>query len=119
MEFDTSVPIYLQIISEIKKQLVLGHIKPGDKLPSTRQLALDYQVNPNTASRIYTEMELLGLCATKRGLGTFVTEDVKLIQSIRGEMANALIEHFLDEMSALGYNYEEMIKIIRERENQQ
>lgn len=118
MEFNTSEPIYLQIIADIKKKLVLDEIKPGEKLPSTRQLALDYQVNPNTAARIYKEMEAEGICLTKRGLGTFVTDSTELIQTIRDEMATRVIEHFISEMTTLGYSYKGMIEIIRERENQ-
>lgn len=118
MEFNNSQPIYIQIINDIKKKIVLNHIKPGDKLPSTRQLALEYQVNPNTAARIYKEMELDSLCLTKRGLGTFVVENEDLVDRLRNEMATSVIDHFVNEMSTLGYEFSQMIEIIRERENQ-
>ena len=56
MEFNSRIPIYLQVIDDIKKRLVTGGIEPGAKLPSTRELAVEYNINPNTAARIYREM---------------------------------------------------------------
>ncbi len=116
MDYDSSVPIYLQVMDAIKKQLILGKIRPGEQLPSTRTLALDYDVNTNTAARIYKELELQGICFTKRGLGTFVTESTEKISEIKDEMANKVIDTFIQEMSGLGYNYPDMVKIIKEKE---
>ena len=69
MQYNNRLPIYLQVINDIKKRMVKGEIMPGEKLPSTRALAVEYEVNPNTAARIYTEMEKMGLCYTERGTG--------------------------------------------------
>ena len=63
MEFENSKPIYLQVIDDIKRKMVMGVIPPGDKLPSVRDLALTYTINPNTASRVYREMEMMSLCS--------------------------------------------------------
>ncbi|MDA3847833.1 MAG: GntR family transcriptional regulator [Vallitaleaceae bacterium] len=116
MEYNTSSPIYLQVIDMIKKQLVLGELQPGDQLPSTRVLAVEYDVNPNTAARIYKEMELAGLCYTKRGLGTYLSDSKDMIKEVRTDMANHVIDSFIDEMTSLGYTFEEMVHIINERE---
>lgn len=115
MDYNTSLPIYLQVIDSIKKQLVTGKLKPEDQLPSARNLALLYNINPNTAARIYKELEAEGICFTKRGLGTFVTSSKDKIATLREPMANRVIEHFITEMMDLGYNHEDMIKIIKER----
>jgi GntR family transcriptional regulator len=115
MSFNSNTPIYLQVIESIKKELVLGILKPGDKLPSTRELAIQYNINPNTAARVYNEMELSQLCFTKRGLGTFVTESIETISSIKSDMANQLITHFVDEMTELGYSDNELIQLIELR----
>ena len=104
MEFKANVPIYLQVIDDIKKQIVTGDLALGDKLPSTRELAVRYQINPNTAVRVYNEMELEGLTFTKRGLGTFVTEDVGKYESIKKESEE--IAHKLADRS------EEIIKTL-------
>ena len=114
MDFKANVPIYLQVISDIKKQIVCGQLALGEKLPSTRELAVKYQVNPNTAVRVYNEMELEGLCFTKRGLGTFVTEDREKYESIKMEMARIRIEEYVNEMRELGYTRETMIRAIED-----
>lgn len=114
MEFKANVPIYLQVIDDIKKQIVTGELALGDKLPSTRELAVRYQINPNTAVRVYNEMELDGLTFTKRGLGTFVTEDMGKYESIKREMAQFRIVEYVSEMRELGYEKEEMIRAIED-----
>ena len=57
MEYKANIPIYLQVIEDIKRRIIIGEIKLGEKLPSTRELAVQYTVNPNTAARIYNELE--------------------------------------------------------------
>ena len=71
MKFQTNYPIYLQIADDIKRKIVVGELHPGDKLPSNIDLALQYEVNPNTAVRIYKELEQESISFTKRGIGTF------------------------------------------------
>lgn len=116
MEFNNRVPIYLQVIDTIKKKIVTGQIEPGSKLPSTRVLAVEYNINPNTAARIYKEMERMGICFTKRGLGTFVTDSEKIIRPIKYDMAKKLIKSFTEEMSELGFTKEQMIEEISKGE---
>ncbi len=114
MEYNSRYPIYLQVIDLIQKQMVQGEILPGEKMPSTRALALQYEVNPNTTARIYKEMEIMGLCYTERGLGTFMTNDTNVVQRIRRELADKLTHEFVHEMSTLGFSPEEMKKAIEE-----
>lgn len=110
--YNSRIPIYVQVIDKIKQQLVLSELSPGDKLPSSRELSRIYNINPNTASRVYREMEHIGLCYTKRGLGTFVTEDKKMVKSIKMDMANNHIDEYIDAMNALGFSKDEMINLI-------
>jgi GntR family transcriptional regulator len=65
-------PIYVQIMDEIRRALVLGTLRPEDPLPSVRQLAADLRVNPNTVAQAYRELERSGLAYVRRGQGTFV-----------------------------------------------
>ena len=83
MEYNTASPIYLQVINELKKRMVKGELKPGEKMPSNRELAILFKVNQNTAARIYREMESMGLCYTKRGIGTFVSEEDDMISGLK------------------------------------
>ena len=116
IKFNSKSPIYLQVINEIKKQLALGEIKPGDKLLSSRELAVLYSINPNTAGRVYKELEALGICFTKRGLGTFVTKEINMIKPIKQDMARDYVIAFITSMRDLGYKKEEIIDILKNKE---
>ncbi len=115
MEFKSNIPIYLQVVDDIKKQIVNGTIKPGDKLLSTRELATYYTINPNTSTRVYSELESEGITFTRRGLGTFVSEDLNLVKKLKDEMAENLICNFIDEFKAIGYTRDELIEIISKK----
>lgn len=114
MQYNSRSPIYLQVIDDIAKRMVTGEIKPGEKLPSTRSLAVEYEVNPNTAARIYKEMEDMGLCYTERGLGTFMTDDKTVVEKLRQETADKLTREFVREMKALGFSVHDMKRAIEE-----
>lgn len=114
IDFDASKPIYEQVIDGIKKQIARGEIEPGDKLPSQRDMAKEIQVNPNTIQRAYREMELLDLVETKRGRGTFIKDDDKVIKEINEQMAHAAVKRFIDEMISIGFKKEEVINLLKE-----
>ena len=109
MEYNTGAPIYLQVINELKKKMVKGELKPGEKMPSSRDLAVEYKVNQNTAARIYREMEMQGWCFTRRGIGTFVSEEENMFRDLKKEMASELLKNFMHEMSGLGYKKDDII----------
>lgn len=114
MKFENNIPIYIQVIEDIKKEIVTGKLALGDKLPSARDLALKYQINPNTAAKIYKELEMEDMCYTKRGLGTYVTEDGDKLMHIKKEMAKTLLDNFIIGMKNLGYSKEELIELLEE-----
>lgn len=113
MEFNSALPIYLQVVTAIKRDIVTGKMQLGEKLPSGRDLALQYTINPNTASRVYKELENEGICFTKRGLGTYVSEDPDLVKCLKDEMAQELLEQFLEGMRQLGISEEEAVQLIK------
>ena len=115
MEFDNNIPIYVQVIDDIKRNIVKGVLTLGEKLPSGRELAYTYKINPNTANRIYKELEALEICYTKRGLGTYITEDINKLRSLKEEMAGNLLEQFIAGMKDLGYSKEELIKMLESK----
>ena len=112
MEYNPTLPIYLQTANEIKRDIVTGKLPPGEKLPSVRDLAVEYTINPNTVSRVYKELESEGVCFTRRGMGTFVTEDSAKIDMLKKEMAGTLIRDFLEGMEQLGYSRHEAITFL-------
>ena len=112
MDFKTELPIYLQVMTHIKRDIITGVIHPGAKLPSVRDLALQYTINPNTASRVYRELEAENICFTRRGMGTFVTEDTERINRMKRETAQELIQQFMEGMAHLGFTCDETMNLI-------
>ena len=113
MEYVSSSPIWLQVMTDLERQIVTGKRPPGSKLPGGRDLAVEYGINPNTASRVYQELEKSGLCETRRGLGTFVTENGERIAALKRHLARETIRSFLDRMEKLGFTREETENMIR------
>ncbi len=115
MKFDNNRPIYLQIISEIHKDLASGRLVTGQKLPSVRQLAIDYKVNPNTIQRTFRELEGMGMTFTKRGMGTFITEDAEMIEEIKISVVEGYVNAYIESMKALNLSNEEIVEIVQKR----
>ena len=116
MKYNSRLPIYLQVIDDLKKRIIKEELKPADQLPSTRELAIEYEVNPNTAARIYKEMEQMDICYVERGKGTFISKSENLIPSLRNEVIDELVDNFFEQMSELGFSGQEIIKKIEEKE---
>ncbi len=116
MQFDPNRPIWLQVKTALQTDIATGKRPPGDKLPGGRDLALTYAINPNTAARVYQELEREGLCETRRGLGTFVTENAGRIASLRRDMALQAVQEFLERMSLLGITPVQASEMIMKQE---
>jgi len=112
IEFDNNLPIYLQIMNYIKKQIVAGHLKPGDKILSVREFATELQINPNTIQRTFQELEREMIVETKRGLGRYVTSEETKIMEIKKDMAGDLLDHFIQGMQELGFDNVDIVKIV-------
>ncbi|MFW5790786.1 MAG: GntR family transcriptional regulator [Halanaerobiaceae bacterium] len=112
INYDTTRPIYEQIIDFILKKLASGKYSAGSKLPSQREMAKVLSVNPNTVQRAYREMEIKDLVETRRGLGTYVTESEEKIEEIRFEIAEEIVENFIDEVRALGFTKAEIEEML-------
>ena len=112
MEFQSNIPIYLQIMDDIKQQIVSGKLAPGDKLASVRDLAMQYGVNPNTMQKALSELEWENLLYTMRTAGRYVTEDAALIAALREQLARERIKKFLDELKLLGFQHEDILQLL-------
>jgi GntR family transcriptional regulator len=112
--FETSKPIYLQIVDTIFQTIVRGEIKPGEKLPSVREMAIQSGVNPNTIQRSYAEMERMGVVETKRGQGTFVTERKTIVDELKQTMQTEVIGQFIKNMEELGITKQQIIAALQE-----
>lgn len=105
-------PVYLQLIEQIQAGIISGYFKPGDKLPSVRDLAAEAAVNPNTMQKALSELERTGLIYTNRTSGRFITSDTELIQNLKKQSAKSQIKEFLDRMALLGFQPEETLDLI-------
>lgn len=103
-EFDSKTPIYIQIIDQIKIDIISGKIGAGERLSSVRDIAFNLKVNPNTVQKALSELEELGLIYTERTNGKFVTCDLALIEKYKKEHADRLCERFLENMKTLGFS---------------
>ena len=109
------LPLYLQLLQQIKYQIATGRLAPDTELPSVRQLAQQLVINPNTVVRAYRELETAGLIYKKRGAGTFVAErgtpytDEECRRILTGR-----IEALLVEGRHLGYDAERLVELLRE-----
>ena len=110
-----NMPIYVQIMNRVREAVAAGELKPGDRVAPVREMAQDFEVNPNTMQRALNELEREGLLVSERTAGRFVTEDKELISRLRSEMAVDTVDAFRREMAALGYSDEEMIEFFRKR----
>ena len=72
LDLASGVPVYRQIIDQVTSGMAIGALKPGDQLPTVRQLAVDLAINPNTVVRAYRELEIRGILETQQGTGTFI-----------------------------------------------
>ena len=110
-----NMPIYVQIMNKIREAIASGELKPGERVPSVRELAQDFEVNPNTMQRALTELEREGLLVSERTAGRFVTKEIGLIEDAKIQMAQKAADDFCREMAALGFDEGEMIDFFRRR----
>nr|WP_283094548.1 GntR family transcriptional regulator [Paenibacillus sp. ATY16] len=108
------MPIYIQIMNYVKKQIITGRLNPGDKIESVRDMALELQINPNTIQRTFQELEREGIVETRRGLGRFVTSEESTIMQIKKEMAGELLERFVQGMKELGFEKDDIVAIVKD-----
>ena len=114
--FNNQTPIYLQIVNEIKKQIISGKLSAGTRIPSVRELAIKYQVNPNTMQKALSELENEGLLFTERTNGKFVTCDKEIIAKYKNDLIKKETDFYLSCMNELGLNKKEVIKYLKEED---
>lgn len=114
--FDNNIPIYIQLLDYLKIYLISGVFKAGDKLPSVRDFAESFKVNPNTMQKALTELEDMKLIYTERTNGKYVTRDQKLIDKLKDEYAITLAKSYFQGMKRIGLGKADSIKYLEEIE---
>jgi GntR family transcriptional regulator len=106
IDFRSGQPIYLQILEQIRLMIARGDIKPGDQLPTVRQLAADLRVNFNTVARAYHMLDDAGLISTQHGRGTYVWEppSKEVIDRLRSQNLHEHLQQFVQDLGRLGFS---------------
>ena len=112
--FNNQTPIYIQIMEVIQTDIISGKYTLGQKLPSVREFAVQFDANPNTIQKALFELEWVGLIVTERTNGKFVTSDQNVIKKVRGTKVAKIIEDFFSSMEKIGINKEQTLQIIND-----
>jgi len=110
VDHESGMPIYAQIMEQIKHLVATGRLRPGDQLPTIRQLAVDLRVNPNTVVHAYRELDRQRVISTQQGRGTFIAQrpDEGRLAEMRRDRLRAIMGHALLEALSLGYEAQEI-----------
>jgi GntR family transcriptional regulator len=110
IEPESKVPIYAQIEDQIRSMVAAGQLRPGDQLPTIRQLATDLRINYNTVARAYLDLDHEGVIRTQRGRGTFVAgvPDEEEMAQVREQQLRSILRASLEEAQRLGYTHDEV-----------
>lgn len=112
--FDNERPIYIQLVEILRIEIISGKLEKGQKLLSVRELALKMKVNPNTMQKALAELESKKLIYTERTNGKYVTEDEKLIEEVKKQLAKEKVNNYINSMQSIGISYEESIRYLQE-----
>ena len=111
--FDNNIPIYIQLLEYMKIYLISGVFKCGDKLPSVRDFANTFKVNPNTMQKALSELESMKLIYTESTNGKYVTKDTKLIEKLKNEYATELAKNYFIGMKKIGLGKADSIRYLK------
>jgi GntR family transcriptional regulator len=115
LDLHSGVPVYRQIIDQVRGGVASGALAAGDQLPTVRQLAVDLAINPNTVVRAYRELELGGLLETHQGTGTFIsTQKMKRADAERERQLKQIAGDAVSRAGAAGFTVEELIEELSE-----
>lgn len=109
--FNNETPIYLQIIDRFKMDIANGSLKPGNKVPSVRELALSAGVNPNTMQKALSELERDGYLESRRTSGRFVADMGNQADSLKSDLAHKLCSEFCEGMAKVGFTLEQSLTV--------
>ena len=117
LDFRSGIPIYTQIVEQVKQQVISGELKPGDQLPTVRALALDLRVNFNTVARAYRLLDEASIISTQQGRGTYILDvpPPEQTDKLRQQALDALTRDYLNEALRLGCAPDEIINTLKKQ----
>ncbi|MDR2782999.1 MAG: GntR family transcriptional regulator [Treponema sp.] len=117
LDMSSGTPIYRQIIQQIEYAILSERLKPGDRLPTIRALAVELKINPNTIAKAYGELEIRGILVTQVGSGTFVSnkkpEAPESMEAVRNRKVQEVLGRFMQELEDLGCGKDEILELVR------
>lgn len=114
LDLHSGVPVYRQIIDQVRGGIASGLLAAGDQLPTVRQLAVDLAINPNTVVRAYRELEFGGLLETHQGTGTFISaQKMKRADAERERQLTQIVADCVSRAGAAGFTVDELIEELR------
>lgn len=114
LDTKSGVPVYRQIIQQIKYNMSIGKLKPGEKLPTVRSLAVELMINPNTVAKAYNELEIRGLVSTQVGFGTFIAnKKIEISEVEKKKKIDSICSKFITDLCEIGINKDEIIKVLK------
>ena len=114
LDLHSGMPVYRQIIDQVRGALASGALVAGDQLPTVRQLAVDLAINPNTVVRAYRELELSGLLETHQGTGTFIgTQKLPRANAERERQLSQIVADTVSRAGAAGFTIDDLIEQLR------
>jgi GntR family transcriptional regulator len=114
LDLHSGMPVYRQIIDQVRGGIASGLLEAGDQLPTVRQLAVDLAINPNTVIRAYRELELGGLIETHQGTGTFISaQKMKRADAEREKQLTQIVSDCVSRAGAAGFTIDDLIDELR------
>jgi len=114
LDLHSGVPVYRQVIDQVRGGIAAGSLTPGDQLPTVRQLAVDLAINPNTVVRAYRELELGGLLETHQGTGTFIsTQKMQGTDAERERQLAQIVSDCVSRAGAAGFTVDDLMEELR------
>jgi len=114
LDLHSGVPVYRQVIDQVRGGIASGKLSAGDQLPTVRQLAVDLAINPNTVARAYRELELGGLLETHQGTGTFIgAQKMKRTDAQRERQLAQIVGDCVSRAGAAGFTVDDLIEALR------
>jgi GntR family transcriptional regulator len=115
LDLHSGVPVYRQLIDQVRGGIASGSLNVGDQLPTVRQLAVDLSINPNTVARAYRELELGGVLETHQGTGTFIgAQKLRGSDEERSRQFAQIVADSVARAGAIGYTVEDLVEELRE-----
>lgn len=114
LDLHSGMPVYRQVIDQVRGGIASGSLTAGDQLPTVRQLAVDLAINPNTVVRAYRELELGGLLETHQGTGTFIgAQKMKRADAERERQLTQMVADCVARAGAAGFTVDDLIEELR------